>query len=213
MDILYVRRKFKHPVVLFGLGLVLGVLLVLVIRFATYSVPKSTHYHANFAVYLNGKREEFKDPKYYEEVAICSSGDGITIPQQRAHMHDEVNSVVHVHDSAVTWGQFFENLRWVIGPDFIETADGTMYRNNGNDQLHILINGQDYTGLGTIANMVIKDQSQLLVSYGDVSNASLKTEAATIGNKAKHYDESADPASCNTGDHEVTIKDRFKHLF
>src|SRR5438309_6592742 len=97
----------KNKWFLFGAGFVLGVLALLVVRFATYNPPQ-VHYHANFALYINGQREEFKGAQYYQEVAICTT-NGITIPQQRAHMHDGINSVLHVHDHAVTWGQFFEN--------------------------------------------------------------------------------------------------------
>ena len=195
----------------FGGGLLLGVLILLVIRFFTYNPPQ-VHYHANFALYINSQREQFKGPQYYQEVAICSSTNGITLPQQRAHMHDNINDVVHVHDHAVTWGQFFENLGWYIGPDFLETADGHMYQNDGNSVLHVLINGQDYTGLTPITNMAIKDQSRLLVSYGNISDSQLQQEYKNVANSAKHYDESQDPASC-AGSEKITTSERLHHLF
>lgn len=201
----------KNKWFLFGAGIALGVLALLVIRFFMYN-PTRVHYHANFAVYINGQREAFKGPQYYQEVAICSSTSAITLPQQRAHMHDNINSVVHVHDHAVTWGQFFENLGWYVGPDFIETADGHLYQNNGSSLLHIMINGQDYTGLTPITNMVIKDQSRLLVSYGDIGNTQLQQEYSSVPNTAKHYDESQDPASC-AGSEKITTSDRLHHLF
>lgn len=193
-------------------GAIIGALIVLVIRFATYQLPDQTHYHANFAVFLNGQRFTFKDPKYYQEVSICSASTKLTTPLQRTHMHDEENSVVHVHDHVVTWGQFFNNLGWYIGPDFIETDDGTMYRASGDDKLHIVINGQDYTDLQAVTNMVIGDQSKLLVSFGNVSDKTLKQEYDTIQNKAKHADETADPSSCS-GNEAVTVSDRLHHLF
>lgn len=196
---------------LFVAGLVLGALIILAIRFVSYK-PVQVHYHANFAVYINGQREQFKGSQYYQEVAICSSTNGITTPQQRAHMHDGINSIVHVHDHAVTWGQFFQNIGWYVGPDFIETADGQLYQNNGASVLHIWINGQDYTGLTPITNMVIKDQSRLLVSYGDISDGQLQQEYKSVPSTAKHYDESQDPASCS-GTEKITFSDRLHHLF
>ena len=202
----FVRNKWF----LFGAGIVLGVLALLAIRFFTYHPPQ-VHYHANFAVYINGQREEFKGAQYYQEVAVCAV-DNLTLPQERTHMHDNVNNVVHVHDHVVTWGQFFENLGWYVGPDFIETADGTMYKNDGDSELHVLINGQDYTGLTPITNMVIKDQSRVLVSYGDIDDATLQQEYKGIPSTAKHYDEAQDPASC-AGSEKVTTSDRLHHLF
>jgi hypothetical protein len=196
---------------IFGSGIILGIVTLLAVRLATYSPPQ-VHYHANFTVYINGQREEFKGPQYYQEVSICNASTGITIPQQRAHMHDNINSVVHVHDHAATWGQFFENLGWYIGPDFLETGDGHMYQNDGNSVLHVLINGQDYTGLTPLTNMVIKDQSRVLVSYGDISDATLQEEYKSVPATAKHYDETKDPVSCS-GSEPTNFSARLHHLF
>lgn len=205
------RAKLQNKWVMFGLGLTVGVLALLVIRFATYS-PIQVHYHANFAVYINGQREEFKDKSYYQEVAVCSSTNNISRPEERAHMHENINSVVHVHDHATTWGQFFENLGWVVGPDFIQTADGTLYKAHDAVKLNIIINGQDYTDLQSITNLVIKDDAQLLVSYGELSSAQLATEFKTVATTANHYDHNKDPASCS-GSQKITTKDRLHHLF
>ncbi|HSW75254.1 MAG TPA: hypothetical protein VLG16_05310 [Candidatus Saccharimonadales bacterium] len=193
-------------------GVLLGALVILGIRFATYKPASHVHYHANFAVYINGVREEFKDPSYYEDVLACApTGNDIT-PPERAHMHDNVNNVVHIHDHAVTWGQFFTNIGWYIGDDFIKTRT-TMYTASGNSELHIMLNNQDYTGLTPVTNMLIKDQDMLLVSFGDIDNATLQQEYKTIPHTAHSYDVGKDPASCSAGGSSVTTGDRFKHLF
>ncbi|HSX36415.1 MAG TPA: hypothetical protein VLH84_05790 [Patescibacteria group bacterium] len=192
------------------LGVVLSAAVLLGIRFFTYR-PVQVHYHANFAVYLNGRRETFKGAQYYQEVAVCSATNDIALPQQRAHMHDNINSVIHVHDHAATWGQFFENLGWYIGPDFIETDGGAMYQAQGDTKLNIMLNGQNYTGLTPITNTVIKDQDRLLVSFGDIDGATLQKEFKTVPATAHHYDITPDPASCS-GSEKVTISDRLHHL-
>lgn len=192
-------------------GAVLGALVILAIRYATYS-PAQVHYHANMAVYINGKREEFRGPQYYQEVAICGSTDDIHLPQQRAHMHDNINSVVHVHDHAVTWGQFFENMGWYIGPDLIETNDGAKYIANDTDKLHIIINGQDYTDLTPITNRVIGDKDRLLVSFGNINEQTLQQQYKSVPSTAAHYDNTKDPASC-AGSEKITPSKRLHHLF
>jgi len=194
----------------FILGLALGALVILAVRFATY-MPERVHYHANFAVYLNGQQYTFDKPVYYQPVSICSSDKGITIPQQRAHMHDNKGGVVHVHDHAVTWGQLFENLGWYVGPDFVETDDGTMYKASGDAKLHILLNDQDYTDLSPITDMVITDKARLLVSFGTIDDATLQQEYKTVANSAAHYDTSKDPASCASAE-SVTLRERLHHL-
>lgn len=192
-------------------GFIFGSLLLLAIRFATYA-PEHTHYHANFAVYINGQRETFKNPIYYQEAAICSKGQAITKPEARAHLHDNDNSAIHVHDHAVTWGQFFNNLGWNVGSDFIQTDTNTMYREDGTNKLHIYINEQDYTGITTLTNTVIKDKDRLLLSYGTQDTASLVTEARAVSHSAARYDASRDPANC-TGHDQPTISERLHHLF
>ncbi|HSX17928.1 MAG TPA: hypothetical protein VLE51_01050 [Candidatus Saccharimonadales bacterium] len=189
-------------------GLVLGVLIILAIRFFTYNA-NHVHYHANFAVYIDGQREQFKGASYYEEETACKAGDNIA-PADRAHMHDNINDVVHVHDRAVTWEQFFNNLGWSVGGDFIETRD-TLYQNNDRSILHITLNGQDLTGISSIANKVIGDRDKLLLDYGP-TDSQIKQEYNAIPSTAIQHDQENDPASCS-GPTSTTFSDRLHHLF
>jgi hypothetical protein len=95
------------------------------------------HYHANFAVYINGQQEQFKGMKYYEETAAqtCTL-EKIDDPAERAHMHDNVNNVVHVEDHLVTWGNFFQNLGWGLGDDYLKTADNVYPQRPRSSDLH-----------------------------------------------------------------------------
>ena len=179
-------------------------------RVITYKEPHP-HYHANFALYINGAQENFKDPKYYQEVAICKVGHGIVDPQERTHMHDNKVGLVHVHDHAVTWGQLFNNLGWTIGSDFLVNDKGTKYIADSQTKLNLTIDGQDYTDLTSLANTVIKDQSRVLISFGAISPNVLSAEFKTVPSTAKHADESKDPASCAS--HEsIPFKERLRHI-
>lgn len=194
-----------------SLGLVLGGLIILAIRFFTYA-PIQVHYHANFAVFINGQRQEFKDSQYYQPETACMSTNDIAMPEQRAHMHDNINSLVHVHDHATTWGQFFESLGWYVGPNFIQTADDTMYQASGSNLLHITINDQDYTGLTPLTNMMIQDKSRVLISFGDLSSSQLASEFKQVPATAAKHDSEKDPASCS-GSEPTTVSARLHHLF
>lgn len=206
------KSLFSHKSAWLVAGLLLGALLILGIRFVSYKPADHVHYHANFAVYINGVREQFKDPSYYEDVMACApTGNNIT-PAERAHMHENINDAVHVHDHAVTWGQLFTNLGWSLGDNFIKTRT-TMYTASDNSQLHIMLNGQDYTGLTPMTNTVIKDRDALLVSFGDIGNDTLQQEYTSISHTAHAYDVGKDPASCSAGSSHVTTGDRFKNLF
>lgn len=204
-----VKRVWTSRWAFFGYGIVLAAIIILGIRFITYSAPAETHYHANFAVFIDGQQEKFKDPKYYQEVVVCSL-HGST-PLARTHMHDETPGVIHVHDQAVTWGQFFENLGWEIGPNFLATPD-KLYTADDTNKLNIILNGQNLTGLTDITNQVIQDKDRLLVSFGSEDQAALNKEYQAVPDSAARYDAEKDPASC-TGPESTTTADRFKHLF
>jgi hypothetical protein len=186
----------------------IGVITVLSIRFFTYHVPKSTHYHANFALYINGQREEFKDPFYYKEVATsCNTTDGLT-PDKRVHMHDNINNLVHVHDEAVSWSNFFQNIGWVVDPRLIRSLDN-LYVPDDQNKITFLLNGQK---VDSAMRNIIGDEDKLLIDFGNTSEQDLQKEYKSIPATAHKYDITTDPASCS-GDKKTTLSDRFKHLF
>jgi hypothetical protein len=205
-----VKKYIRRPPVLLTLGILLGALLILGIRFITYKVD-SVHYHANFAVFINGSREKFQGQQYYTPVTACAVHEDMT-PGKRVHMHENVYDAIHVHDYASTWGQFFTNLGWYMGPDFIQLPDGTMYKDDGTNHLNLMLNGQDYTGLGGLANRVIENEDKLLVSFGEVSDDELQSEFKAITSSAHKFNSRQDPASCS-GSEAVTWRDRLDHLF
>lgn len=198
---------FTKPVVFAAIGGVLvGALVIVGIRFATYS-PEHVHYHANFAVYINGKREEFKDKRYYQEVVGSCTTDDIT-PLERAHMHDNVGDIVHVHDHAVSWGQFFQNLGWSVNSKLIQTPD-KLYQADDTNNITFMLNGQK---VSDITGQVIGNEDRLLVDFGDTSSDTIKKEFDTVASTAAKQNQSTDPASCG-GNAAPTFTERLQHLF
>lgn len=194
---------------LLGAGLLLGAATILGIRFFTYQ-PETVHYHANFAVYVNGQQEQFKGMRYYEETAaqMCTL-ERADDPVERAHMHDNVNNVVHVEDHLVTWGSFFQNLGWGLGDDYLKTAD-KVYLPDDQNHLTFILNGKK---VDSISNVIIGDQDKLLVNYGTESNEQVQKQYGTIQNNAKKYDVAQDPASCSGSHTKVDASERMEHLF
>jgi hypothetical protein len=190
------------------LGIAVGILLLAGIRFVAFSAPEKVHYHANFAVFINGQQQPFKDPGYYQETEMCTTA-GAKTPTERVHMHDDVNNVVHVEDSTVTWGQFFENLGWSVGDSFIKTPDGLLV-NGDQGKMSFLLNGEPTIG---IARTVIKDNDRLLVSYGSDSNSDLMKQYASVPTTSHKYDVAKDPKSCSGHGERATMADRLKYAF
>lgn len=200
-----VSEKLIHrikPINLLLVGLLIGALSIVLMRVILVQ-NHATHYHANFALYIDGERDEFDNFTFYEEVAGCSS-DGHSNPKHRAHMHDNVNDAIHVHADGVTWGHFFANLGYNLGNNLIKTDDGVFVDGQNGKQLTFILNGEK---TGSVANKLIESEDVLLIDYGDGSGAEQRYDA--ISRTAGELNTKPDPASCS-GDENLSIGDRLK---
>lgn len=186
------------------LGFGLGITLFVLLRFIFLS-PDVTHYHANFAVFLNNERVTFEGPGYYEEVQSCSSDE--TSPRGRVHMHQPDNNIAHVHDENVTWGHFFEGLGWALGPETLVTDD-QVYVTDDVRTLKFYING---ALVDSPYNQVIQNEDQLLISYGE-NSGDIKAQKAAVGEpvSAEVANTQHDPAACR-GSEDSSISARLKN--
>lgn len=93
---------------------------------------QEVHYHAGFVVFDNAKKVDFSDIKYMH-VEPCSIGieekSEEETPEhkqiEKAHLHDGIGDVVHVHGNGAKWGDLFTNIKYPI--DYSNTtayADG-----------------------------------------------------------------------------------------
>ncbi len=194
----------KRLVIVAFVALVIGFCLFFLAR-VIFAKSHQTHYHANFGLFINGQRDEFKNFAFYEEVQACSA-DNSNNPRQRVHMHNQENDAVHVHDNAVMWGNFFENLDYGLTDNALITKNGVYEDGKDGKELTFLLNGQE---VEAIANRVIKNEDRLLVSYGDPSN--VQTEYGQITSSAAEHNHKPDPAACS-GSGEIKFGDRIKQV-
>lgn len=207
-----IHKLLRNKWILLGIAMLVGALIVLSIRFATYSPPKEIHYHANFAVYINGEREPFKAVNYYEETAASSCGgeeEFENTSMSRTHMHANVNDVVHIEDEKVTWGNFFTVLGWNVGKTYLATRD-QVYVNNDKAKVTYVLNGKP---VDDIANLIIGDLDKLLINYGTQTSTDINNKFNQIQNNALKANQSGDPASCGSHSDSTSIMERMKHMF
>lgn len=201
-------NKTSHKTWLIPLiaGVIIGMLL-----FVSYRVivmkDMHTHYHANFALYVNGQLDEFKSPTYYEEIQTCGAEEGN--PRSRAHLHDQNAAAVHVHDEGTTWGHLLANLGYSLGDTVLKTSNGTYIDGTDGSKLTFLLNGESVID---VANRVIGNEDVLLINYGQQDRATLKTQLAAIPRTAGEKNATADPATCS-GSQPLTISERLKRAF
>lgn len=188
---------------LLTVGFVLGFLSLFAWHVATASTD-SVHYHANFHLYIDGERYEFDNFTYYEEVQACDPVNGVR-PESRAHMHDFIDHVVHVHDEGATWGHFFANLGYALGNDVLVTRDAVL-TDDGDRRLRFVYNGEPTRA---IANELIHDKDILLIDYSSDDSDALNERYAAIPTDASQYNEQDDPSAC-AGENQLTITDRVR---
>lgn len=180
-----------------------GMIWLVALRFVIIN-KEEIHYHANFAVFVDGERLPFERFTFYEEIEACGS-NGATSPKIRAHMHDQVNHVVHVHDNGATWGHFFANLGMTNG-DTVFKTDTDTYVEDEDTQIRFLLNGEE---VETTANRTIEDLDVLLISVGNPTEDVLQKQYSQIEQDAAVYNENDDPSACSGGK-PYTLKERLK---
>jgi hypothetical protein len=195
----FTSRLRRRDVVMLAIGL----LVAIIIRFIAVG-PNVTHYHADFAVYINGQREMFDNFTYYEEVAACSA-DQSSDPKTRVHMHDSINSAAHVHDQAATWGAFFANLGFNIDDTQLKTRSDRFVATN-DFVLTYWLNGSK---VDSVYNKTIESEDVLLVTYGKQTEADIRAQFDSIPREAGANNAKQDPASC-TGSSRESFATRLK---
>lgn len=184
-----------------GLGIFLAFLLIIAVRFDRIKYS-DVHYHANFAVYINGQREAFANPLYYEEVQTCTD-DFENDPKHRAHMHDQKNDIVHAHAKAATWGHFFANLGWGLTKNTLQTDEQIFIEGAEGSKLTFYLNGNE---IDSVANKVIGSEDVLLIDYGNTPLETIKANHNSIVRSAAEANTKQDPSSCSGN--KLSAKDR-----
>lgn len=175
------------------IGFLVGIVWLVALRFVLID-KEEVHYHANFAVFVDGERLPFDRFSFYEEIEACG-GNGVDSPKIRAHMHDQINHVVHVHDRGATWGHFFANLGYTNG-DIVFRTDSTVYVEDEDTKIRFMLNGEE---VDTTANRTIGDLDVLLISIGDLTDDDLRQQYDQIQQDAAVYNENDDPSACSGG--------------
>lgn len=193
----------KAKLKLILIGFLAGVFWLTAMRFILYS-PTEIHYHADFAVVISGERETFDSPVYYEEVQSCGGSEAN--PKARVHMHQPDNNIIHVHDEAVTWAQFFESMGLSLGDTVVTTPQGVFQGGKGGELVFIL-NGNRTR---TIVNTVIGDEDRLLVAFGD-SGTDFDALYEGVSSDAAAFNETYDPPTCSGSGADTSFSARLRY--
>ena len=176
------------------LGMVLGGLALGGARFLFVDLAEATHYHANWALFVDGERVDLTADRFMEDVSACSADPAQIRPQDRVHMHENNHDVVHVHHPGATWGHFLANLGYALGEDFLVTPDDRILVDDSTATLKFVLNGVPQA---PVHNRIIRSEDRLLISYGPGSvEEARETQYPRVADNAAEYNRRSDPASC-----------------
>jgi hypothetical protein len=181
-----------------GIGVVAGILLMGAARFAFAPWQHPVHFHANWAIYIDGERLDLSSQRYMEDVVACAAGDQV-FPEERVHMHNGEDQVVHVHHEGVSWGHLLQNLGFAGGGDFVILDDGRTLAPDGERTLKYVLNG---IAVPEITRRMIGPGDRLLISHGAEPVAEVvATQFPLVADDAPRYDAENDPSTCSGATH------------
>jgi hypothetical protein len=188
------------------LGAVAGVLVLIGLRFVGQPQEEHVHFHANWALFVNGERLDLTGERYMEDVFQCMADPSSQRPEDRVHMHEQNHDIVHVHASGATWGHLLANLGFGVGKTYLETEEAR-FDEDGQNTLKFILNGRPIT---SVRNQPIGNMDRLLISYGpETVEQVLATQFAAVEESAAQFNTMPDPASCS-GQQEATFGDRLR---
>ncbi len=168
------KRKIKN-IVVFGAA-ILGILGIA--AFVIF-LPKpdndnvqigplgSTHIHADFAVYLNGKQVSFNDDTYF-------IGDK---HNQYSHVHEPHSTLIHMHATGITIGYFMNAVGYPFNATCITLDEKDKLCNDGENTLKFYVNEKTNDRFN---NYVIRNLDKILISYGSDTEEELKQQLDSV---------------------------------
>lgn len=170
--------------------------------------PDPNHTHADFAVYIDGGKLSFSDPKYMSSppqdayrslinapliaalripVASAHEGeeeDGHVIPgREYLHLHDGNGSVIHRHKPGLTLGDFFTSIGFKMTQKCFILDTGKSYCNSDQKQWRMFVNRKEQA---FNVPYVFQDLDKILLTYG-ATEEQVAQQLSTISDDACLY--------------------------
>ena len=130
------------------------------------------HWHADFALYIDGKQYDFNQERFFSTTEEELS--------ENVHLH-EPYLVVHVHREGTTWREFFHSLGFELTDECLTLPEGDQYCTSGTVRLSFILNG---VKVDAVAFQDITNIDRLLISFGSESDEELMQRWAEVKDEA-----------------------------
>lgn len=171
------------------------ILIGFFVLYKTLQVSENpVHYHANFAVFIDGRKQDFSKDKFMNiEPCTDEEEEHLDKLEERVHLHDNIGNVVHVHDVNVAWEDLFKSINYKL------PEKGAKFYLNGKEDK----NGR---------KEIIRTNDKLLVDIG--ANGDVNKELEAVGSDADDYNSGKKTVeSCVSSNKKRTFFQRFKIAF
>lgn len=128
--------------------------------------PDPNHTHADFAVWINGRRVDFTKPEYMSGLSTDdhTHDEPAEYRHQHFHLHDGNGDVLHRHKPGLTLGEFFQSIGMSMTDQcFREPGADSVCSGSGGKVWRMFVNGLERP---YDPGYVFADLDRLLLTYG-----------------------------------------------
>ena len=123
------------------------------------------HYHAGFIVYRNNEQVDFSDLKYMH-VEPCSEEEEEheeDEQEEKAHLHDGIGNVAHVHRNNAYWRDLFTNIGYELTEPITGFVGGKPVENILEETIQpyqsvVIFSGENIDVEEKLSNSVTREQ-------------------------------------------------------
>lgn len=145
--------------------------------------PDPDHTHADFAIFVEGKKIDLSATKYMSGSSKEKTHSGALHPD--LHLHDGNGSVIHRHHDGLSVGTFFRSIGIIMakGENCVK-IEKKEYCSIGPKRWKMFVNGKQ---IPFDPNYVFRDLDKILFSYGETSEEVLKQQIQSVSDDACLY--------------------------
>ncbi len=185
-------------------------ILFLFVGFVVFKISKvptiPVHYHANFAVFIDGVQKDFTKPSLMHIKPCTNDESESSEPEENVHLHDQVGNVVHLHAAGISWRTFFHSIKFDLN-SFTNEKELSVYSKGEKVSPGYL-------------DQEIQKQDQVLIHIASesaaakiVDDSNLIKESEAVGTSAAEYDAGKGGAEKCGAVGSRTLWQRFKLAF
>lgn len=164
--------------------------------------PDPNHTHADFAVYIEGRKLDFSDPRYMSapppdsesqsllpslllSKAYAHEGEegGHIKGREYLHLHDGNGNVMHRHKPNLTLGDFFVSIGFHMTEECFVLEDGSEICPAEGKKWQMFVNGQE---IPWASQYVFQDLDKILLTYG-ATESQIQEQLSQLTNDACLY--------------------------